>query len=200
MSLRILLADDEPRVRREVRLDLEESGFTVCAEVDDGPDAIAAAVTERPDVCLLDVAMPGDGIVAAQAIRQRVPTSRVVMLTASREQRDLLAAVRAGAVGYLLKDVDTKRLREAIEIVANPGVLLLPDVVPSVVAAFDFARPRRGPRRRANAPTLTDTEREVLELVRARRSTGEIAAALGMRTDDVRGHVERVIAKLAALV
>ncbi len=200
MSLRILLADDDPRLRHELRLDLEDAGFTVCAEVEDGPDAVAAAATERPDVCILDVSMPGDGIAAAAAIRELVPESRIVMLTASREHRDLLAAVRAGASGYLLKDIEAARLRDALQDVADPDVLLLPDVVAPVVAAFDFADAPTGLLRRRHAPTLSETERHVLELVRERRSAGQIADQLAIASDDVRYHVARVVEKLAALV
>jgi two-component system NarL family response regulator len=110
----VLLADDHALLRGEVRLDLEEHGFHVCAEVGDGPAALAAALRERPELCLLDVDMPGGGIEAARAIASQVPETRVVMLTVSRDESDVDAAKAAGAVAYLLKDLPADRLAAAL--------------------------------------------------------------------------------------
>ena len=89
---------------------LEEQGFEVCADEGDAAGALSAALRERPDLCLLDIHMPGSGIEATSAIRFQLPETKIVMLTASREDGDLFDAVNAGASGYLLKDVDPDRL------------------------------------------------------------------------------------------
>ena len=110
----VLLADDHPLVRLSVREELEEAGFVVCAEASTADEAIAAAVREQPDLCVLDLAMPGEGLNAAIEIRRQVPASRVVMLTASSKESDVLTAVRAGAHGYCVKDDDPARLPIAL--------------------------------------------------------------------------------------
>src|ERR671931_1897007 len=104
--IRILVADDHPATRAGVRAALNGEGFTVCAEVADGPAAVEAAVRERPDICLLDIHMPGNGIAAAAEISAQVPESAIIMLTVSQADEDLFAALRAGASGYLLKDTN----------------------------------------------------------------------------------------------
>ena len=110
----ILLADDHAPLRASVRRDVELAGLRVCAEAATAAEAIDAAVREAPDLCLLDVGMPGGGLHAAAEIRARVPSASVVMLTASTREDDVLGAVRAGAVGYLLKDDDPVRLPVAL--------------------------------------------------------------------------------------
>ena len=110
---RVLLADDHFPVRANVRRKLEEDGFELCAETTDAASAVEAALRERPDICLLEVKLPGDGLAAAAEICERVPDAAVVMLTASAEDSDLFAALRAGASGYLLKDMDPERLGDS---------------------------------------------------------------------------------------
>jgi two-component system NarL family response regulator len=110
----ILLADDHALLRGAVRADLEDHGFRICAEADDAAGAVAAALSERPDLCLLDVDMPGGGIEAARQIREQLPGTRVVMLTVSRNAEDMDAASAAGAVGYLMKDLPAERLAAAL--------------------------------------------------------------------------------------
>jgi two-component system NarL family response regulator len=110
----VLLADDHAVVRGGVRADLEEIGYSVCAVADDADGALEAALRERPDICLLDISMPGGGIAAARAIAQQLPETRVVMFTISREEDDVRAAIEAGAVGYVLKDVDLDKLGDAL--------------------------------------------------------------------------------------
>src|ERR1700748_2543827 len=109
--LRVLIADDHAPSRDDVQRALERAErFGVCAALADAAEAIQAAVRERPDVCLLDIRMPGSGVAAAWEITSRLPDARVVMLTVSRRDSDLFAALRAGASGYLLKDLDPDRL------------------------------------------------------------------------------------------
>ncbi len=110
-SLRILIADDDPRWRAALRHDLERAGFEICAEAGTGPAAVAAARQERPDLCFIDVQMPGgDGITATETIRLALPATKILVMTASPDEEGTLAAARAGADGYLAKDVSPGRL------------------------------------------------------------------------------------------
>jgi two-component system NarL family response regulator len=102
-----------------VRADLEESGYRICAEANDADEAVAAALRELPDICLLDVGMPGGGIAAARAILEELPATRVVMLTISHDAGDVSAAVAAGAAGYVFKDDLPERLDRALESVVR---------------------------------------------------------------------------------
>ena len=114
--VRVLIADDHAPTRSDVREALEESGrFTVCAEAPDAAAAVEAAVRERPEVCVLDVRMPGGGVAAVWEIAARLPETKIVMLTVSADDGDLFAALRAGADGYLLKATDLGPLPEALE-------------------------------------------------------------------------------------
>jgi len=108
---RVLIADDHEQTRAFIRGALESSGFTVCAEVGDASAAVAAAMEELPDVCLLDIWMPGGGIAAAWEIAARLPETKVVMLTISSSDRHLFAALKAGASGYLLKEIPIEEAR-----------------------------------------------------------------------------------------
>ena len=124
-TLRLLVADDFPLIRLAVRDELEGRGFSICAEADDADAAVEAAVRERPDLCLVDVRMPGDGLRAAAEIAARVPDSRVVLMTVAASEEDMLAALEAGAAGYLVKDVDFNRLALILADVAT-GELAFP--------------------------------------------------------------------------
>ena len=126
--LRLLVADDYPLIRLAVRDELDgRRGFTICAEAADRPAAVAAAIRERPDLCLLDVCMPGNGLRAAAEILASVRETRVVLMTIAASDEDMLAALAVGAAGYLVKDVDFDRL-----------ALILADV-----ASGELAYPRR---------------------------------------------------------
>jgi two-component system, NarL family, nitrate/nitrite response regulator NarL len=119
-QVRILIADDHRLIRLALRSDLELSGLEVCAEADNGTEAVDAALRERPDVCLLDVHMPGGGgLAAAVAIRRKLPSARVVLITAAPDESGALAAARAGADGYLAKDVNPRRLPQIVRAVAD---------------------------------------------------------------------------------
>ena len=104
--LRVLIADDHAPTRDDVRRALTDGGLVVCAEAADAARAVQQALETRPDICLLDVRMPGGGVAAAWEIAARLPTTKVVMLTVSDEDGDLFRALRAGAVSYLVKDID----------------------------------------------------------------------------------------------
>ena len=117
--MRVLIADDHPRMRGALREDLERGGLEVCAEAGTAAEAIAAAVRERPQVCLLDVHMPGDGIAVAMAIRRALPATKVILITAVPDEDGVLAAARAGADGYLAKDTNPNRLPQIVRAVAG---------------------------------------------------------------------------------
>ena len=119
-SLRILIADDHPFTRSDLRRALENAELEVCAEASTGADAVTAAVRERPDLCLLDVRMPGgDGITATEAIRHRLPATKIVLITAVPDEDGVLTAARAGADGYLAKDMDPRTLPRVVRAVAD---------------------------------------------------------------------------------
>jgi DNA-binding NarL/FixJ family response regulator len=119
LSLRVLIADDHPRVRQALREDLERGGLEVCAEAGTGSEAIVAALRERPDLCLLDVHMPQNGLAAVRAIRRALPATKVILITATPGEEGVLAAARAGADGYLAKDVNPSRLPRIVRAVAG---------------------------------------------------------------------------------
>jgi len=197
VSHRVLIADDHAPTRAGVRRALDGRGFEVCAEAADAAGAVTAAIAQRPDVCLLDIRMPGNGIVAAGEIVEAVPDTAVVMLTVSRDDDDLFAALRLGAVGYLLKDVAAERLADALEAVLVGEAALPGTLVARLVEEFRS----RGRRRLLTLPgrngvELTDREWEVLQLLRRDRSTTEIAESLFVSETTVRTHVSAILRKL----
>lgn len=193
---RVLLADDHPPTRAGVRYTLEAAGMVVCAEAADADGAVDAALRERPDVCLLDIHMPGSGINAARAITRELPDTRVVMLTVSRDDEDLFEALRAGASGYLLKDMDPDRVPNALE-----GVLAGEAALPRTLLLRVMDEFRGRGKRKLRLPgrrdaDLTDREWEVLHLLRDGLSTQDIAARLYVSAATVRSHVASILKKL----
>jgi DNA-binding NarL/FixJ family response regulator len=196
-QIRVVVADDHPATRAGVRMALEQGGFVVCAEVADASGAVDAARRERPDVCLLDINMPGDGIQAAEAISRELPETAVVMLTVSRTDSDLFDALRAGASGYLLKDIDPARLPLALAGVLEGEAALPRHLVALLIEEFrERRRRRRIPLLGRRSVELTDREWEVLDLMREGASTEEIAARLFISAVTVRTHVSAILRKL----
>ena len=194
---RVLIADDHAPTRAGIRLTLDEHGFDVVADESNAAAAVAAARRERPDVCLLDVHMPGSGIEAAAAIRADLPDTHIVMLTVSRNDSDLFEALRAGAAGYLLKDLDPAQLVAELEAVLDGQAALPRNLVTRLMEEFR-RRDRRGwvllaPR---SGRELTSREWEVLELMRGGSSTAEIAKQLSISATTVRRHVGAILEKL----
>jgi DNA-binding NarL/FixJ family response regulator len=192
-----VLADDHAATRMGVRLALEEGGFHVVAEAVDARGAVEAVLEHRPDLCLLDIYMPGKGIAAAAELAQALPGMPVVMLTVSETDEDLFEALRAGACGYLLKDTDPQRLPHALSAVLD-GEAPLPRVLTArLIREFQ----RRGRARRildaAGCPvTLSERESEVLELLRTELTTKQVAHRLGISPITVRRHVSDILKKL----
>jgi DNA-binding NarL/FixJ family response regulator len=196
--VRVLIADDHQATREDVRFALEQDErFEVCAEAADAPGAIDAAVRERPDICLLDVNMPGNGVAAAWEINSRLPETKIVMLTVSREDRDLFTALRAGAAGYLLKDMDPQRLPRALESVIEGEVALPRSLVTRVTQEFrDRTARRREMLVTGPEAQLTSREWQILDLLRQDLSTAQIARRLVISPVTVRSHVNSIIKKL----
>lgn len=196
-SYRVLVADDHPPTRAGVRAALERDGFVVCAEAGDARSAIETARRERPDVCLLDIHMPGDGIHAAETISRELPDAAVVMLTVSRTDADLFNALRAGASGYLLKDIDPIRLPLALRGVLEGEAALPRRLVALLIEEFrERKRRRRIPLVGRRGVELTDREWEVLDLMKQGLSTEDIATRLFISPVTVRTHVSSVLRKL----
>jgi DNA-binding NarL/FixJ family response regulator len=144
-QIRVLIADDHEPTREDIRAALESSpDITVCAAAADAAEAIAAATTEKPDVCILDLNMPGGGNAATWEITSRLPTTRVLILTVFDDDAHLFPALRAGASGYLLKDFLPGQLQDAIRAVMRGEATLPGALLTRVVDEFR----ERGPRRR----------------------------------------------------
>lgn len=196
-KISVLVADDHPPTRAGVRAALERDGFVVCAEVADAQAAIEAARRERPAVCLLDIHMPGEGIRAAEVIGNELPDTAVVMLTVSRSDADLFDALRAGASGYLLKDIDPARLPLALRGVLDGEAALPRRLVTLLIEEFrERRRRRRIPLMGRRSVELTDREWEVLELMRLGLSTEQIGERLFITPVTVRTHVSAILKKL----
>ncbi|HEX2175164.1 MAG TPA: response regulator transcription factor [Nocardioidaceae bacterium] len=195
--IRVLLADDHAHIRAGVRLSLEQEGFEVVGEAATGEQAVVLARETRPDVCLVDVHMPGGG--GAEAVAQilaDMPETACVMLTASQDDVDLFASLRAGAVGYLLKDIDPDGLAPALR-----GVLKGEAAVPRLLVARLIDELRAKNIRRVALPgrravDLTEREAAVLQGLRDGKSTKEIAASLGVASVTVRNYIHTLLKKL----
>jgi DNA-binding NarL/FixJ family response regulator len=176
---------------------LEEGGFTICAEASDAAGAVQAAVRTRPDICLLDIHMPGSGIKAAAEITSKMPEVVVVMLTFSGAESDLFDALRAGASGYLMKDIDPERLPHVLESVLRGEAALARTLVARLIEEFRGRdRHRRVPLLRERGEKLTSREWEVLELMQQGQGTAEIAERLFVSKVTVRGHMASILKKL----
>jgi DNA-binding NarL/FixJ family response regulator len=199
--LRVLIADDHPPTRDDVCRALEDNEiFDICAVVADAVQAVQAAVLERPDVCLLDIRMPGGGVAAAWEIAARLPHVKIVMLTVSDDDTDLFAALRAGADGYLLKTMNLKRLPDALVGVCSGEAAMQRTLVARVLERFHGKEPRwrHGVGSEPVGRRLTSREWEVLELLAQGRSTAEIAQRFVISASAVRVHIASIVHKLEA--
>ena len=196
MTVRVLLADDEALIRAGFRLVLRpERDIELVGEASDGASAVDAALRLRPDVIVMDVRMPGtDGLEATRRILAAVPGSRVLILTTFGEDRDVFAAIRAGASGFLLKDSAPEDLVHAIRVIARGDALLGPATTQQILAAW-MQRPLARPEPAATA-RLGPRERQVIELVAAGHTNAEIAANLSVTESTVKTHLARAQHKL----
>jgi NarL family two-component system response regulator LiaR len=191
--IRVLIADDHAVVREGLRAFLAlQDDVEVVAEAADGEEAVDAVAGLTPDVALVDLVMPRvDGIEAIRRIRSTSPDTRVIVLTSFVDEDKMLPAVRAGAAGYLLKDVQPQDLVAAIRTVHGGGTLLHPAVVEELVREVS----RDGERAPVDSP-LTAREQEVLTLIARGRANKAIAFELGVAEKTVKTHVSSILAKL----
>ena len=197
MAARILIVDDHPLTREALSSLLGAHGFEVCGSASDGSQAILEAARLRPDVVLLDLSMPGlDGLTALPRLREAAPDTEVVVLTASGTEENLLAAIRAGAAGYLLKTEPPERIAAFLDGVVNGEAALS-----GTVARRLLEQVRHGNGRGVGVPdsiaaTLSARELEVLLLLDEHLGTDEIAKRLFISEHTVRSHVKSLLRKL----
>ena len=195
-AMRVVMADDHARMRARIRQTLESGGCVVVGEGTSADEAVALATEHRPDVALLDIHMPGNGITAAREITRTLPGTAVVMLTASAEDDDLFDSLRAGASGYLLKDTDPDLLVDELCTVLAGEPAMSRRLVGRIMEEFRSpAAPRFARRSRASAK-LSAREWEVMELLGQGLSTDEVAKRLFVSPTTVRVHVSGVLRKL----
>ncbi|MFF3787319.1 response regulator [Streptomyces sp. NPDC001933] len=190
--IRVLLVDDHQVVRRGLRTFLEiQDDIEVVGEAADGAEGVARTEELRPDVVLMDIKMPGtDGIEALRKLRELENPAKVLIVTSFTEQRTVVPALRAGASGYVYKDVDPDALAGAIRSVHAGHVLLQPEVAGALLAQEDSGSGT------GRGSTLTEREREVLGLIADGRSNREIARALVLSEKTVKTHVSNILMKL----
>jgi DNA-binding NarL/FixJ family response regulator len=195
---RVLIADDHAPTRAGVRIALERDGIEICAEVTNAADAVDAALRERPDLCLIDVHMPGGGPSAASKITSKLPGTLVLMLTVSRENEDVLESLRRGAAGYLLKDMNPASLPVAVRAALSGEGVIPRRLAAGLISEFRHrpAGSRRLAAQRRDQPALSAREWEILELLAGGASTSEMADRLFLSQVTVRRHISSILGKL----
>jgi DNA-binding NarL/FixJ family response regulator len=198
MTIRVILADDQPLVRAGLRRVIDEApDINVAAEAGTGAEAVQLARDIDPDVVVMDIRMPGmDGIEATQLITAGDARARVLVLTTFDEDDYVYGALRAGASGFLVKDMALEDILTAIRVVAAGDAMIAPGVARRLIA--QFAGQPRADHKPRELTGITDREREVLRLVGLGMSNAEIAAALYISVGTAKTHVARLLAKLGA--
>ncbi|MET7948383.1 response regulator transcription factor [Micromonospora sp. NPDC005324] len=197
MTIRMVLADDQTLVRAGFRGLLDHSeDLEVVGEASNGAQAVEMVAATRPDIVLMDVRMPVlDGVRATAAIVERFPAVRVIVLTTFELDEYVFEALRAGASGFLLKDIEPDELRQAVRVVAGGDMLISPRVTSRLVSAF-VSKVAPAPVDGGRLAVLTDREREVMSLVASGLTNEEIGRRLSMSPATARTHVHRAMVKL----
>jgi DNA-binding NarL/FixJ family response regulator len=199
MTIRVLVADDQPLMRAAFEMTLRtEEDIDLVGEASDGLEAVEQARRLLPDVILMDVRMPGmDGVEATRILAAEDRTTKILILTTFDIDEYVIEAIRAGASGFLLKDVRPSELIEAIRIVARGDALLAPSVTRRLLESIASSLPTPRPAKADLLDVLTPTERKVLTLVGRGASNHEIAAELFVADTTVRTHIRHILVKLA---
>lgn len=193
----IVIADDHQVIRLGVRMALMRGGFLVVGEAADCEGAVSAVLRERPDVCLLDIRMPGGGIETARRLAEVAPATSVVMLTVSTDTEDVLSSLRAGAVGYLPKDTSPDRLPAALCGVLKGEAALPRALVGRVLQEFRaFTAAAVANPVRVGKVQLTPRESEILRMLGSGLTTIQVADMLSLSPITVRRHISAGVAKL----
>ena len=198
-GVKVLLVDDDALVRAGLRLILSSADdIDVVGESEDGSDAVAAVRQHRPDVVLMDIRMPHmDGIAATVALRRLTPPPQVIVLTTFQADEHVVAALRAGASGFLVKDTPPADIINAVRLVAAGDAIVSPSVTRTLLSHFGTTEASERHRLAAQQlSALTEREREVATAVGAGASNAEIAASLFMSEATAKAHVSRLLSKL----
>jgi DNA-binding NarL/FixJ family response regulator len=196
--IRVLLVDDQKLMREGLRVLLElEPDLKVVGEAADGAAALTAYESQQPDVVLMDIRMPGiDGVEATWRLHERWPDARIIILTTFDDDEYVFEGLRAGALGYLLKDVSGDKLAEAIRTVAAGGALIEPSVAQKVLAEFARLAPPARPADAGLAEALSEREHDILVLMSQGLSNREIATQLALAEGTVKNYVTGILQKL----
>jgi two-component system nitrate/nitrite response regulator NarL len=196
--IRVLIVDDHTLFRSGIKLLLQrQEGFEVVGEAGDGLEGIKRAKQLNPDVVLLDLHMPGvSGREAVKTINEEVPGARVVMLTVSEDAEDLVDCLRAGAAGYLLKNIETEFLVDAIQRAARGESVMSPQMTGKLVQELRHPKEASAPSTEAEREKLSPRETEIILLLAKGASNKEVARALNVAESTVKIHVQNILKKL----
>jgi DNA-binding NarL/FixJ family response regulator len=194
--VRVLLAEPDVPTRVGIRMALEAAGFDICGEPMDAAAAAEDARRERPDVCLIDEHLPGGALVAIDAIDRARHETKLLVLTTSEQPKNLLAAIRAGASGYLRKDRDPTRLPATILGVLDGEAALSRRLTMQLIETLRTRERGRSAPTTPGGPSMTDRELEVLELMAEGLRTSQIAVRLSIAEVTVRRHISSAVSKL----
>ena len=196
--IRVLVVDDHALFRRGLEMVLtQEPDIDLVGEASDGAEAVAKAGQMLPDIVLMDVRMPKrSGIEACTAIKDVVPSAKIIMLTISDEEADLYDAIKAGAMGYLLKEISIDEVAAAIRAVHGGQSLISPSMASKLLSEFASMIKKGDSRQQVPAPKLTDREMEVLRLVAKGLNNRDIAKQLFISENTVKNHVRNILEKL----
>jgi len=196
--IRVLVVDDHALFRRGLEMVLaQEPDIEVVGEAGDGAEAVALATSSTPDIVLMDVRMPRrGGIDATTAIKSAVPSAKIIMLTISDEEGDLYDAIKAGAMGYLLKEIPIDEVAVAVRAVHGGQSLISPSMASKLLTEFASMVRKSDERQPLDSPRLTDREMEVLRLVAKGLNNRDIAKQLFISENTVKNHIRNILEKL----